>query len=283
MDVLRTGPAAFAAGVELRFHYCERCDNAAMLGHWGFAFEDNPNALEDPGAVNCAAHVTERDGALHATSSLRESAEQALQLGSGEGEVWDDNLLNTLPPCRSSVLEARETQGPLRCSLARLAWEYCARHWRQDDLERLAGLRPNTIFGQAYVQSGVLGYASYHFHGQSDAYISYESDRSESFLLDDGSRPPPRKYFDEAFYQPAVRTFRGAVTWAPSTWFGSDRWEFEMVFSEDLSRIASGHVWLLGAGEGTIGPRIAIVAGRFGVDLPFRGRWVGPVDTPFSA
>lgn len=105
-----------------------------------------------------------------------------------------------------------------------------------------AGTLPMTIFGQVYVQSGGWGFASYHFE-DGGPYISYESGLSKDFpTLDDGSQPPPRKPFEDVSFDPATRTFRGTVSWAPATWQGSDRWDYEMVFSSDFGEIVGGGV-----------------------------------------
>eukprot|EP00971_Amphidinium_carterae_P030682 603860-Amphidinium_carterae.1 len=51
-----------------------------------------------------------------------------------------------------------------------------------------------------------------------------------------GSRPPERKWFTCPMYDEESRTFRGTISWAPTSWSGAAWWEYEMVFSEDLSR-----------------------------------------------
>jgi len=102
---------------------------------------------------------------------------------------------------------------------------------------------PPTIFGTVFVQglayaAGAEGVASYHFDSEKDCYISYAS-APEPWLLDDGSRPPQRKPFEDASYVEATRTFRGTVTW-PLGFGGAVRWEYEMVFAESFGRIAGG-------------------------------------------
>jgi len=58
------------------------------------------------------------------------------------------------------------------------------------------GQGSTTIFGQVYAHNGGSGVASYHFD-EAGAYISYENALSSVFpALDDGTRPPARKFFE---------------------------------------------------------------------------------------
>ena len=52
--------------------------------------------------------------------------------------------------------------------------------------------------GRVYVQTNIVGLASFHFFEESDggSYISYES-TPPSVLLDDGSKLPKKKYFEQ--------------------------------------------------------------------------------------
>ena len=100
---------------------------------------------------------------------------------------------------------------------------------------------PKTIVGQAYMQGGGLGVASYHFPQIDQAYISYEAAPPE-WSLDDGSRPPQRKPFDNPRYDETTRTFTGTIDWSETPFAGDARWEYEMIFSEDLTRITGGQV-----------------------------------------
>ena len=51
------------------------------------------------------------------------------------------------------------------------------------------------IHNKIYIQGNQIGLASYHFSFDEDGpYISYESAPS-FWLLDDGSRPPSKKFF----------------------------------------------------------------------------------------
>mmetsp|Transcript_27719 Transcript_27719/g.64423 ORF Transcript_27719/g.64423 Transcript_27719/m.64423 type:complete len:390 (+) Transcript_27719:77-1246(+) len=109
---------------------------------------------------------------------------------------------------------------------------------------------PTSIFGSIYVQGIVYagvheGVASYHFDTWDNCYISY-ANAPDTWMLDDGSPPPRRKSFEQTSYDEATRTFKGVVTW-PQGFDGAVRWDYTMVFSEDLSCIAAGKVQPYGA------------------------------------
>ncbi len=100
---------------------------------------------------------------------------------------------------------------------------------------------PSTIVGQAYMQGGGLGVASYHFPEIDQAYISYEA-APPQWTRDDGQPPPQQKPFVNPRYDAATRTFTGTIDWSDNNFHGDARWEYEMVFSEDFSRITGGQV-----------------------------------------
>ena len=61
--------------------------------------------------------------------------------------------------------------------------------------------------------SSVLeGVASYHFDSPEQCYISY-ANAPETWLLDDGSKPPRQKDFELMSYEPSSRTFKGTINW----------------------------------------------------------------------
>lgn len=134
---------------------------------------------------------------------------------------------------------------------------YCA-PWEADP-HGLVYLRwtppPSTVFGSVFVQ-GVLyasfleGIASYHFNTEEDSYISY-SNAPPDWKLDDGSPPPEKKHFSSLAYDAEARVLRVAVDWNP-TFHGAARWEYEMRFAEDFSRIVEGTMTVLSA-TGEIG------------------------------
>merc|ERR1719238_1609018 len=90
----------------------------------------------------------------------------------------------------------------------------------------------DTPFGCIFVQRGGLGLASYHFDAPDDCYISY-AEAPANWRLADGTPPPDKKPWVEHSYDPDTFTFRGVITWSP-TFSGMDRWEYEIVFSEDF-------------------------------------------------
>ena len=60
--------------------------------------------------------------------------------------------------------------------------------------------------------------------------------------MDDGSKPPANKYFEDCSYNEASRTFIGVIRWSEVTFGGDSRWEYRLVFSEDFQTIESGEV-----------------------------------------
>merc|ERR1712232_1081729 len=92
--------------------------------------------------------------------------------------------------------------------------------------------------GQVYVQADTVGLVSYHFD-EGGPYISYEAALG-SFTTDDGQPFPARKRFSYFHYEPATRTFRGEVQWAPTSVHGSKLWTYEMIFDNGFSRIIGG-------------------------------------------
>eukprot|EP00733_Pompholyxophrys_punicea_P000374 Pompholyxophrys_punicea_v1_NODE_101_length_3479_cov_7.724007.p2 type:complete len:180 gc:universal NODE_101_length_3479_cov_7.724007:2176-1637(-) len=101
-------------------------------------------------------------------------------------------------------------------------------------------LKLPTIYGSIYVQGDTLGLASYHFEKDS-AYISYESEKCSMWPpLDNGEKPPARKFFQDVEYDEKNRIFRGIIDWSPTTWTGDQIWKYQMIFAEDFSTIECG-------------------------------------------
>lgn len=100
--------AAVPAGHELSELYCGDCSNSQYLATWGVYLEDNP--VRVPPSLDCAAPAQGR---------LRRASEAALNR-TARGP-WIGPRCAAAPPA--------DAQGPLRCSLARLAWEYCGAAW----------------------------------------------------------------------------------------------------------------------------------------------------------
>eukprot|EP00928_Gymnodinium_smaydae_P057281 TRINITY_DN40548_c0_g1_i1.p1 TRINITY_DN40548_c0_g1~~TRINITY_DN40548_c0_g1_i1.p1 ORF type:complete len:357 (+),score=46.09 TRINITY_DN40548_c0_g1_i1:71-1141(+) len=104
----------------------------------------------------------------------------------------------------------------------------------------LATTEINSLYGCIFVQASKMGLASYHFDSPDDCYISYENAPAE-WTLDDGSRLPPKKPWVNYSYDAETLTFRGIIEWdIPLK--KMDRWDYEIVFSEDFSGVVGGRV-----------------------------------------
>lgn len=100
-----------------------------------------------------------------------------------------------------------------------------------------------SISGHIYTQGGVCGLAAYHFSDESSSYISYESELCMRWPpLDNGSRAPARKFFQQAAYDEATRTFTGVIDWSPTSWQGDQRWIYCIVFADDFMSIIGGEL-----------------------------------------
>lgn len=111
------------------------------------------------------------------------------------------------------------------------------------------------LAGKVFVQLRTVGLASYHFpvvdadtgDEGTDAklpYLCYESARVDEFgwKLDNGVRPPPRKFFEPGcHWHAATHTFHGTVLWEDA-WDGSRRWDYVMQFSSEFRYICGGSV-----------------------------------------
>ena len=120
------------------------------------------------------------------------------------------------------------------------------------------------LTGLVFLQAGGVGLASYHFDGTDDIYISY-SNAPLSWVLGNGTPPPPKKLFVGTAFDPTTRTFTGTVDWSDpeQTTFGTlaERWVYEMVFDENYTAITGGHVGLYNAAGGLLG------IAHFGIEL----------------
>lgn len=116
---------AIEPGQEVFVDYCSDCDNQDMLLKWGVYLEENPNDLESSHAnVHCAAEVRGEHGNSTGVVTLREISESMLNMQELEkaGEAgWRS------PQCNPKKLGTE--QSPLRCNMARLAFESCADQW----------------------------------------------------------------------------------------------------------------------------------------------------------
>jgi hypothetical protein len=58
---------------------------------------------------------------------------------------------------------------------------------------------------------------------ESRSFISYEA-APGNWLLDNGQRPPGRKYFKNACYNPQTRIFTGVIDWRDNPFGGDSSW-----------------------------------------------------------
>lgn len=110
-----------------------------------------------------------------------------------------------------------------------------------------------TICGNVYVQGGMEGLASYHFekdgYSFDRSYISYAS-APPYWRLSNGSPPPKKKHFENSSYDAHTKTFKGTVDWSPLNFNGDSRWEYRMVFSDNLLEIEGGEIVCIDAEGG---------------------------------
>lgn len=129
-----------------------------------------------------------------------------------------------------------------------------------------AGSPAARFVGRTYVQDGGVGVASYHFDAEDDVSIHYEN--FPTCRLDDGRACPARKAFTRLRFDGARRTFFGTIDWSDPERAtinrGDQRWEYEMVFSEDGETIEGGQITPFDA-SGRPRPRI-----RYNVDLAYQ-------------
>jgi hypothetical protein len=102
-----------AAGAELYDAYCSSCDNKAMMSIWGVYLEDNNNKVQRAG--------------LSCNEKLRNATQSALDHTNARSQREFYQNRWKAPRCKTETFQ--QSQGPLRCSLARLAWESCAQVW----------------------------------------------------------------------------------------------------------------------------------------------------------
>jgi len=123
------------------------------------------------------------------------------------------------------------------------------RHYRFVYIDSPTALIPDTIWGNAFLQGGHLGLASYHFiseqgEGFGGAYISYESPQCSMWPpLDNGNPVPSRMAFQNFSWDADTLTFRGTIDWFGvhgTTWNGSSKWVYRMVFDKNLITIKDG-------------------------------------------
>jgi hypothetical protein len=113
---------------------------------------------------------------------------------------------------------------------------------------------PLDVWGNTFMQSEKIGFASYHFDRSSgQVYISYEHDDCCYWPpLDDGSPVPSRVPFINTSYDATLRVFRGEIAWKHmyhTSWNGSEAWNYEMTFDTEFTCIVSGTVHSVSHGQ----------------------------------
>ena len=101
-----------------------------------------------------------------------------------------------------------------------------------------------TFMGNVYVQTGGIGFASYHFDGADNIYISY-SNAPSSWKLDNEQAFPLVKKFTNIEFDDNHRTFYGTIDWSSpenSTVDNAKQWVYTMIFSNQYTTIESGTV-----------------------------------------
>eukprot|EP00927_Polykrikos_kofoidii_P040441 TRINITY_DN34572_c0_g1_i1.p1 TRINITY_DN34572_c0_g1~~TRINITY_DN34572_c0_g1_i1.p1 ORF type:complete len:511 (-),score=43.51 TRINITY_DN34572_c0_g1_i1:653-1993(-) len=118
---------------EVFVDYCETCDNSRFLASWGIFLEGNSNPLDAKHRPDCLSVRSPLTGQPVVLREVAEAVLDFVEVGTFSTILPRSNLSGRrVPPsCRRDVLAQPEYQGPLRCSLARLAWEYCGDAWRQ--------------------------------------------------------------------------------------------------------------------------------------------------------
>jgi hypothetical protein len=101
-----------SSGGELVENYCSNCTNAKMVWLWGVYLERNPFTIPSD-AKSCTGQA-----GMH----MKEVTQAALKSVSTISVAGQRS-----PRCVEETLQKQ--QGPLRCSMARIAWETCARAW----------------------------------------------------------------------------------------------------------------------------------------------------------
>ena len=107
------------------------------------------------------------------------------------------------------------------------------------------------LWGNTFCQGFCVGMASYHFlepdsNGNFQAYISYESPRTEAWpSLDNGEPVPSRVPFRNIQWEPESRTFKGEIQWEQdygTTWMRESLWQYEITFDQSYMFVVSGTV-----------------------------------------
>ncbi|CAE7559909.1 unnamed protein product [Symbiodinium sp. CCMP2456] len=109
--------------------------------------------------------------------------------------------------CIIQVLKSRAPEWAGDCPLCRI--HISVYNLRDEHNELLVQPDVLELWGCIFVQNGQTGLASYHFDSPDQCYISYEQAPAH-WRLDDGSKPPSKKYWTDVSFDAKTSTFRGA-------------------------------------------------------------------------
>lgn len=146
-----------AEGGELYDEYCHGCDNSYMLFSWGVYLENNLNNTWHYGAdCRASSHSDGDAGTSTSADRLLRSTRDMLSLDNAamaHASGW------TAPRCREDKIRSSGSsrQGPLRCSLARLAWEECHVQWMQKDRKQVLATRVSEVTQKTGATHAFLG------------------------------------------------------------------------------------------------------------------------------
>ncbi|CAE7910521.1 unnamed protein product [Symbiodinium necroappetens] len=138
--------------------------------------------------------------------------------------------------CIIQVLKSRAPEWAGDCPLCRI--HISVYNLRDEHDELLVQPDVLELWGCIFVQNGQTGLASYHFDSPDQCYISYEQAPAH-WRLDDGSKPPSKKYWTDVSFDAKNSTFRGIISW-DTPFDGETKWVYRIQFSEDFAGIIGG-------------------------------------------
>jgi len=131
---IKTQGTPLSAASELEENYCSNCTNSEMVKHWGVYLEKNPFPIE-PSPESCDGE--DFDSNINAMftkkSTLAALEDPAPAIAAGLRS----------PRCHANIWSTK--QGPLRCALARLAWETCAEEWGIAPVHHVAPVKNGAV------------------------------------------------------------------------------------------------------------------------------------------
>lgn len=199
---LSTEMAGLQSGAELTEEYCPGCSNFMMMAIWGIFLEDNLNDLDETDTSFCYGD-SKSEGMNNTTSgnsspSLRHAAEEMLDMAHLDSK-W------RAPRCRAEKVMESE-QGPLRCSLARLAWEQCHADWHTNSWHTNSSM--NMMQPKANVTGFRSGKSSLRGVGKINIDGDFVTLLSQSFIGAVHPKLLPRNSTRSTHQHPGARSLR---------------------------------------------------------------------------